>query len=94
MISKSPELLFDEDEISEPTSKYEKGDPEITMDLIQRMVSWDKKNKRLKPHHFRLMYDILNGKKELTTQNKKYCLINYRFISRVGFNIQQIYKSE
>jgi hypothetical protein len=94
VISKSPELLFDEDEISEPTSKYEKGDPEITMDLIQRMVSWDKKNKRLKPHHFRLMYDILNGKKELTTQNKKYCLINYRFISRLGFNIQQIYKSE
>lgn len=85
VISKSPELLFDEDEVSDPPPIYKKGDPEITLELIQKMVSWDKKNKRLKPHHFRLMFDILNGQKELTPQNKKYCLMNYQYISKWGF---------
>lgn len=87
VISKSPELLFDDDEVSDPPSIYKKGDPEITLELIQRMVSWDKKNKRLKPHHFRLMFDILNGQKELTPQNKKYCLMNYQNISKWGFHL-------
>jgi hypothetical protein len=87
VISKSPELLFDDDEVSDPPSIYKKGDPEITLELIQKMVSWDKKNKRLKPHHFRLMFDILNGQKELTPQNKKYCLMNYQYISKWGFHL-------
>lgn len=87
VISKSPELLFDDDEVSDPPTIYKKGDPEITLELIQKMVSWDKKNKRLKPHHFRLMFDILNGQKELTPQNKKYCLMNYQYISKWGFHL-------
>lgn len=87
VISKSPELLFDEDEVSDPPLVYKKGDPEITLEVIQKMVSWDKKNKRLKPHHFRLMFDILNGQKELTPQNKKYCMINFQYISKWGFSL-------
>lgn len=32
-----------------------------------------------------MMLDIVNGKQDLTPQNKKYCLMNYQFISKWGF---------
>ncbi len=51
------------------------------------MVDWDRIKKRLKPHHFRMMFDIVNGKEELSSQNKKYCLMNFHFISKHGFKI-------
>lgn len=87
VIDKAPELLFEIDELVE-TNKGSNGKaPEITLELIKKMVEWDRKNKRLKPHHFRKMFDIANGKEELTGQNKKYCLMNFQFISKHGFKI-------
>lgn len=82
IIDKAPEILFDADDIVE---KGKNAVTEITIELINRMVKWDKKNKRLKDHHFRLMNDIVNGKKELTLRNKKYCLMNYNRLKRYGF---------
>jgi hypothetical protein len=32
-----------------------------------------------------MMFDILNGKEQLTPQSKKYCLLNYHLISKYGF---------
>jgi hypothetical protein len=87
VIDKAPELLFDMDELSEPTLVNKPQDPEITLELIKSMVQWDRVNKRLKNHHFKMMYDIMNEKVKLTPQNKKYCLINYHFISKWGFKI-------
>ena len=87
VIAKSPELLFDADELLEPTTVNKPEEPEITLDLIKKMVQWDRANKRLKPHHFRMMFDIMNGKENLTPQNKKYCLMNFQFISKWGFRI-------
>jgi hypothetical protein len=87
VIAKAPELLFDADELSEPTIVNKTDDPEITLELIKKMVQWDRTNKRLKPHHFRMMFDIMNGKENLTPQNKKYCLLNFQFISKLGFRI-------
>jgi hypothetical protein len=87
VIDKAPELLFEIDELVE-TSKGSNGKaPEITLELIKKMVDWDRKNKRLKPHHFRMMFDIVNGNQVLTNQNKKYCLMNFQFISKFGFKI-------
>ena len=87
VITKAPELLFDTDELSEPTSVYKNEDPEITLELVKKMVQWDRVNKRLKPHHFRMMFDIMDDKEKLTPQNKKYCLMNFNFISKYGFKI-------
>ena len=61
VIDKAPELFFEIDELVE-SSKSNGKDPEITLELIKKMVDWDRKNKRLKPHHFRMMFDIVNGK--------------------------------
>jgi AIPR protein len=85
VIDKAPELLFEIDELVE-SSKNNGKDPEITLELIKKMVDWDRSKKRLKPHHFRMMFDIVNGKEELTSQNKKYCLMNFYFISKYGFD--------
>ena len=84
IIYKAPAMLFDSDDISlvENTNKIKS--PEITIELIKKMVEWDKKNKRLKPHHFKMMFDILNGKEQLTPQNKKYCLMNFEFLKKYG----------
>lgn len=87
VIDKAPELLFEIDELAESNSDNNGKAPEITLALIKKMVDWDRKNKRLKPHHFRMMFDIVNGKEELTAQNKKYCLMNFQFISKYGFKI-------
>ncbi len=86
VIDKAPELFFEIDELVE-ASKTNGKDPEITLELIKKMVDWDRSKKRLKPHHFRMMFDIVNGKEELTSQNKIYCLLNFHFISKHGFKI-------
>lgn len=86
VIDKAPELLFEIDDLVE-SSKTNGNTPEITLELIKKMVDWDRKNKRLKPHHFRMMFDIVNGTEELTSRNKKYCLMNFLSISKYGFKI-------
>ena len=87
VIEQQPELLFDIDDLPEITDTGKGKDPEITIDLIKKMVAWDKTNKRLKPHHFTMMFNIINGKDELTSQSKKYCLMNFHFITKYGFKI-------
>jgi len=87
VIEKAPELLFEIDELVESNKNSNGKAPVITLELIKKMVDWDRKNKRLKPHHFRMMFDIVNGKEELTGLNKKYCLMNFQFISKYGFKI-------
>ena len=85
IISKAPEVLFDADEIADTEDAGKSKDPEITMELIKKMVSFDKQKKRLKPYQFRLMNEIANGKAELTPQNRKYCLLNFNTITKYGF---------
>ena len=87
VIENASELLFEIDELPEYSELNNFKDPEITLDLIRKMVEWDRANKRLKPHHFRMMFEIVNGREQLTAQNKKYCLMNYHFISKYGFKI-------
>ena len=59
--------------------------PEMTIELIKKMVIWEKKNKRLKDHHYKLLEDILVGKQQLTEQNKKFCSMNYQTLCKYGF---------
>ena len=52
--------------------------PEITIELIQKMISWDKKNKRLQDHHFRFMWNVANNKYPFDERAKKYALNNLK----------------
>ena len=86
IIDKAPEILFESDEVINAESSNQTNDPEITIELIERMVQWDRKNKRLKPFQFKMMFDLLNNKVELTTLNKKHCLMNYNTLKKYGFS--------
>jgi hypothetical protein len=68
----------------EPVNIDEKQ--EITLDLIKKMVDWDKRNKKLKDHHFRFMWNVANNKQPLDERAKKYASMNLKFIKRFGFH--------
>jgi hypothetical protein len=84
VIINAPALLFDIDDAQDNSNSI-LNEPEISLSLIKKMVDWDRGHKRLKPHHFRMMFDIISGKEQLTPQTKKYCLMNYRFLIKYGF---------
>lgn len=88
VIDKAPELLFHIDEINEQQKLKQNNLPEINIDLIKKMVAWDRKNKKLKDYQFKMMWNIVEGKEVLTENKKKYCLDNFQFISKYGFTVQ------
>lgn len=85
IIEKVPELLFELDNIVEEEIPIKFESPEMNMELIKKMVVWEKKNKKLKDHHYMLLVNILEGKQKLTDLNKKYCLLNLKTLRIFGF---------
>jgi hypothetical protein len=79
----APELLFRIDEISEGTKKIKK--PDISLELIQEIVKWDKKNKRLKDFEYRFMADLAEGKKSLSERNVFIAGLNLEKVKKYGF---------
>lgn len=79
----APELLFRIDEISEGTKKVKK--PDISLELIQEIVKWDKKNKRLKDFEYRFMADLAEGKKSLSERNVFIAGLNLEKVKKYGF---------
>jgi hypothetical protein len=82
VINKAPELLYKSDEIKIESAVIH---PQITLALINKIVTWDKKNKRLKPYEFKFMLDIIESRKDLTDQNIKVAAINFQKVKKYGF---------
>lgn len=81
----NPELFYDmEDFINDDNIKKDE-EVEITFELIQKMVQWDKKNKRLDDYKYRLIADLLEGKKNLTDRNIALVKLNLKTIKKYGF---------
>ena len=55
VIDNAPELLFEIDDLQEVKSVINSDSQEITLELIKKMVEWDRVNKRLKSHHFTIV---------------------------------------
>lgn len=81
----NPELFFDMDEyfMEDDTKINEKN--EITLELIERIVHWDKKNKKLDVYKYMFMVDILEGRKSLTERNKYLANLNLKTVEKYGF---------
>ncbi|PVX46171.1 AIPR protein [Flavobacterium sp. 103] len=79
------ELFYDMDEFFNEEQKVEINEVEITLELIEKIVLWDKKNKRLDAYKFGFMVDLLNGKKTLTERNKFLAKLNLKTIEKFGF---------
>jgi hypothetical protein len=83
VIEKAPEILHEIEDM--PIVDELAAKTEITIELVKKMVEWDTKNKRLKPHHFKFMHDIVNGRTPFGEQAKKYIAMNLQNIKKYGF---------
>ena len=86
VIDKAPELLFEIDNLPEKQIK-QIDNTEITLEIIKKMVQWDKKNKRLKDYEYKLMSDISEGKQPFSDLNKKYAKWNLIKVKKLGFDL-------
>jgi hypothetical protein len=81
----NPELFFDMDDFFNADDNKKEEEVEISIDLIERIVQWDKRNKRLDAYKYRFMVDLLEGKKELTERNKFLARLNLKTAEKYGF---------
>jgi hypothetical protein len=86
VIEHAPDLLFEIDEIEKQIKEDSDIETEVTIDLIKKIVDWDRKNKRLKDHHFRFMWNVAEGKHPLNDRAKKFALMNLQTLKKYGFN--------
>lgn len=82
---KNPELFFDMEEYFLEDHSMKEDEVEITLELIEQIVQWDKKKKRLDDYKFRFMLDLLEGNKSLTDRNKHLARLNLKTAKKYGF---------
>ncbi len=85
LIENAPEIL---NEI-ETTNGQTDSDPqyEISLDLVKKIVQWDRKHRRLKNFQIKYMVDLMNGELPFNEQAKRYTLMNLKTIEKYGFSI-------
>jgi len=82
----NPELFFDMDNFFNEDENENPNDIEITIDLIEKIVLWDKRNKRIDAYKYRFMVDLLEGKKTLNERNIYLVRLNLKTVEKFGFN--------
>jgi len=85
-IEKAPELFYNMDELIEKEISESEKSHDISLELIQKIVSWDKKNKVLKDFEFFFMRDLAEGKKTLTDRNKFIANLNLKKVIKHGYS--------
>ncbi len=83
----SPELFFDMDEYFIEETINKQDEVEITLELIEAIVNWDRRKKKLDAYKYRFMLDLLEERKELTERNKHLARLNLKTVQRFGFVI-------
>ena len=73
------------DEINENKKNTKPEKPDITIELISKIVRWDKKNKKLRVSDFVFMSELAKGNKPLTERNKSFALSNLVKVKKLGF---------
>lgn len=81
----NPELFFDMDDYFLDDQIKKPQEVEITLELVERIVKWDKKNKRLDPYKYLFMLELSEGKKPLTDRNKFLASLNLKTVEKYGF---------
>lgn len=86
-IENAPELFYNMDEISKEVEFKKRNKREVTIEIIKRVVSWDKKNRKLKPFEFEFMAHLADGKKTFSDYHKTIALKNIEKVEKFGFKI-------
>ena len=74
------------EENGEEQSKISNEINDITMDLVSRMVKWDKYKHVLKDWQWKVMNDITEGRRSLDDKMKYICYMNFDRLKKRGFN--------
>ena len=92
----NPELLEEADSLAEQdrakaeeasgtSSQRTDGQDEITLELIQSMVEWDKRRRILEDWKWKAMKDVTDGTKPLTDRMKHAFYFNLQKLRKAGF---------
>lgn len=92
----NPELLEEADSLAEQdrakaeeasgtSSQRTDGQDEITLELIQSMVEWDKRRRILEDWKWKAMKDVADGTKPLTDRMKYAFYFNLQKLKKAGF---------
>lgn len=85
VIDKVPELLDGIDEINEQLKNIKVEKPDISIETIQKLVQWDKKNKKLRNGEFTFLLELSRGNKPLTDSSKSIAISNLEKAKKYGF---------
>jgi hypothetical protein len=81
-----PEILY-----SAETEVANEIEPEqiitITVEVLQKLLAWDRKAKKLYGFEYQFVDSLVKGKKDLSDYNKRIALLNVRKAIRFGFNL-------
>lgn len=86
----NPELLEEADTIVESENDNHKvssnsSSEEITLELIQRMIDWDRRKRVLEDWKWNVMNDVVQGKKPFTDRMKYAFYLNLEKLKKHGF---------
>lgn len=86
----NPELLEEADDLAikdaeHNTVKISLETEDITLELVQQMVDWDKRKRILDDWKWKIMKDVAEGRKPLTDRMKYAFYINLQFLKKKGF---------
>ena len=82
------ELLEEADTITESENQVTQNQSqsdEITLELIQRMVDWDRRKRILEDWKWNVMNDVVQGRKPLTDRMKYAFYLNLQALKKKGF---------
>lgn len=86
LAEQNSELLFSiEDQPVVNIEAEDSGFEEITLDMVRRMVAWDKKNKRLPIHYFKFLNEIVAERAVLDARAKERAARSLETIRKWGF---------
>lgn len=85
VIDKAPEILYDIDNCEVDSENGENNKSEISIEQINKVVQWDKKNRKLRSFEYTFMLELAEGRKPLTERNKFIARINLQKVEKLGF---------
>jgi hypothetical protein len=87
LMEEADELATKENAVAEATRQANNNSPsnEITLELIQKMVNWDRRRHILKDWQWKIMSEVAEGKKPLTDKMKNAFYFNLDKLKKQGF---------
>ncbi|MVN91454.1 AIPR family protein [Mucilaginibacter aquatilis] len=83
---RAPEILYTDDP-DEAAGKSSEEDINVTLELLGKVLAWDRRAKKLQGYEYQFMNDLVTEKKSLTDHNKRIALLNIKKAIRCGFTL-------